>query len=105
METMTVRQSSGDDRIDALERKVDAGFLRVDERFKRVDGQFKHVDQRFDEVNQRFDRVEGEARLLRTEMKAGFDLIHERLDAFQRTMLLFYGTIIAALLGVLGTQL
>jgi hypothetical protein len=38
-------------------------------------------------------------------MKSGFNRIDERLDSFQRTMLLSYGGMIAGLLGVIATQL
>jgi|GEM_PF-1653635 len=105
METMTVRQGSSDDRIDALERKVDKGFLHVEHRFESIDQRFERVDQQFEQVDKRFDKVEGDIRETRREMKAGFDRIDARLDAFQRTTILAYGGMIAGIFGVLVTQL
>jgi DNA anti-recombination protein RmuC len=98
MKAMTIRSNWSDDRIDGLEQKVVDGFRHVDRRFEQV-------DQRFEQVDQRFDRVEGEFREIRKEMKAGFERIDDRLDSFQRTMLLSYGGMIAGLLGVIATQL
>ena len=97
METMTVRQSWSDDRIDGLERKVDEGFRHVDERFEQVDKRFEQVDKRFEQVDKRFDRVEGELYDLRREMNA-------RFDSLQRSLLIFGGSMFAALLGAFATQ-
>lgn len=80
-----------DDRLDNLSS-------RMDERFDHVDERFKQVDQRFDQVDQRFDRVEADIREIRTEMKAGFEGLH-------RTLMQVGGGIIAALIGVIATQL
>lgn len=117
METMTaVRENWNDDSLDGLERKVDEGFRHVDQRFEQVDQRFEQVDKRFEQVDQRFEQVdkrfegierrqENGFRELRGEMKGGFDRIDARLDAFQRTLILFCGGLIAALLGLVGTQL
>jgi len=90
METMTVRQSWSDDRIDGLERKVDEGFRHVDQ-------QFKQVDKRFEQIDKRFERVERELYDLRGEMNA-------RFDSLQRTLLIFGGAMFVALLGAFATQ-
>ena len=75
MEAM--RQSWTDDRLDALNEKVDRGF---------------------EEVDKRFDRVEGDIREFRVEVNA-------RFDSLQRTMMQIGGVVIAALIGVIATQL
>jgi hypothetical protein len=75
METMAVRQSWNDDRIDGLELKVDEGF--------------RHVDKRFEQVDRRLDRIEGELHELGREMNA-------RFDSLQRTLLVFGGGMFAA---------
>ncbi len=58
----------------------------------------ERLDDFRDEVNRGFDRVEGDIRDMRTEMNG-------RFDALQRTMILFCGGIITALLGLIATQL
>jgi DNA anti-recombination protein RmuC len=96
MEAMT--KSWTDER---LEERFDA----IDRRFDAVDQRFAEVDRRFDAVDQRFDRIEGEIRDLRLEMKAGFDRVDERFEAMHRLMVQGGIVIIAALLGLIGTQL
>jgi tetrahydromethanopterin S-methyltransferase subunit G len=105
MEAMTARPNWSDDRIDGLERKVDEGFRHVDQRFEQVDKRFEQVDKRFEQMDKRFEKVEGELQGLRTDLKSGFDLIHDRLHSFQRTLILFCGGLITGLLGILATQL
>jgi hypothetical protein len=73
-----------DDRIDALSDRVDAGFVRVEREFARVD--------------KRFEQVDSDIRELRSEMNA-------RFDSLQRTMIQFGGLMIAALIGLIATQL
>jgi hypothetical protein len=75
----------------------------------RLDDFAKHVDQRFDAVDKRFDAVErqtkesfdhvgADVRELRKDLNAKF-------DGLQRTLLLSNGAIVAALIGVIATQL
>jgi hypothetical protein len=89
MEAM--RQSWTDERLDDLNRNVDRRFAEVDRRFDEV-------DRRFDRVDERFDRVDDEFREMRVEMNA-------RFDSLQRTMLQMSGLVVAALIGVIATQL
>jgi tetrahydromethanopterin S-methyltransferase subunit G len=96
MEAM--RQSWTDDRLDALNEKVDR-------RFDEVDRRFDEVDRRFSEVDRRLDNVEGEVKELRREMTAGFDLVHARFDSMQKTMFQSSVLVVAALLGIIATQL
>jgi len=85
METMTASQNSSDDR-----------------RFEQVDRRFDRLERRMENG---FRDLRGEMSDQRGEMKAGFDRIDTRLDAFQRTMILFCGGIIAGLLGLIASQL
>ena len=50
------------------------------------------------ETARRFDTLE-------RRMENGFDRVDARFDALQRTMILFSGGIIAALIGLIATQL
>jgi hypothetical protein len=70
---------------------------RLDDFAKHVDQRFDAVDRRFDDVSKRFDRVDADFRELRTDLSSKF-------DGLQRT--LFFGNIaiIAALIGVIATQ-
>lgn len=56
------------------------------------------LSERFDQVDRRFDCLED-------RMEAGFARIDTRLDALQRTMLQTNAVIIAALVGVIATQI
>jgi DNA anti-recombination protein RmuC len=100
---------------------------RLEERFDAIDQRFDAIDQRFDGVDRRLDRVETDIRELRgemnarfdqsnsslnarfdkmnAEMKAGFDRVDERFEAMHRLMIQGGIVIIAALLGLIGTQL
>jgi hypothetical protein len=78
---------------------------RLGGRFDRIDERFDHVDERFKQVDHRFDRVETDIRELRGEVKGGFDRIDARFDAMQRTLFLAAAGIVAALIGLIATQL
>jgi hypothetical protein len=82
MEAM--RQSWSDDRLDGLNEKVDLRFDRVER------------DQREFRLEMKEFRVE--MKELRVEM-------NERFDSIQRTMLQIGGVVVAALLGIIATQL
>lgn len=100
MESM--RESWTDKRLDDLNDKVDRGFERVDgdlralrietrTEFTALRGEmksgFEAVDQSFDAVNQRFDAV------------------NQRFDALHRLLLQLGGLLVAALIGLIATQL
>jgi hypothetical protein len=61
---------------------------------ERMDDFAKHTDQRFDAVDKRLDAIE--RRLERLD---------DRFAALQRTLLLLCGGIMAALVGLIATQL
>lgn len=87
METMTVRQSWSDDRIDGLELKVDEGFRNVAERFKRV-------DERFDLIDERLERLE-----------VGMESLRRLMVMFCVGMAGCFATMFTTLLVVVLTQL
>jgi hypothetical protein len=60
---------------------------RLDDLNERVSDGFRGVDRRFDRVDARFDKMD------------------ERFDAMQRTMVGSAGLVIAALIGLIATQL
>jgi hypothetical protein len=90
MESM--RESWTDKRLDDLNGKVDRGFERID------------ADLRAQRVETRTEFT-----ALRGEMKAGFDRIDERFDerfdALHRLLIQFAGLLVAALIGLIATQL
>jgi hypothetical protein len=69
------RESWTDDRLDDLARRMDAGFRRVDD----------------------------DIRELRGEMNGRFDSIDRRFDSLHRAMLLFSGSLVVSLFGLLAT--
>jgi hypothetical protein len=93
---------------------------RLEERFDRIDERFDAIDRRFDRVDADFRELRGEmhagsrelrgemhagSRELRGEMHAGFDRIDARFDALQHLLIRLGGVVIAALLGLIATQL
>jgi len=73
----TMRESWTDERLDDLKQEVHEGFRRADGRFDRIDERFECFEVRLD----------------------------ERFDALQRTLIGTSGVVIAALLGIIATQL
>jgi tetrahydromethanopterin S-methyltransferase subunit G len=103
MEAM--RESWTDARLDDFAQHTDRRFDEVDHRFDKVDMQFEAVDRRFEDVDRRFDSLE-------RRMEAGFSEVNARFDALQRTLLQLGGgllaglvVLLAALIGLIGTQL
>jgi hypothetical protein len=97
MESM--RESWTDKRLDDLNEKVDRGFERID------------ADLRGLRLETRTEFV-----ALRGEMKAGFDRVDERFErmdqrlgerfeALHRLLVQFAGLLVAALIGLIATQL
>jgi hypothetical protein len=72
---------------------------------KRLDERFRAIDQRFDGMEQKMD--DGFARMDAgfARIDAGMREFNGRFDAMQRTLLGMSGVIIAALIGLLATQL
>jgi tetrahydromethanopterin S-methyltransferase subunit G len=77
MAVMMTRETWTDQRLDDLNKKVDDGFAGVDARFDRLE---TRMDKQFSELNQRFDRM-------------------------QFTLIGSAAAIIAALIGLIATQL
>jgi tetrahydromethanopterin S-methyltransferase subunit G len=81
MAVMVPREKWTDERLDDLNKKVDNGFRGVGARFDHLEARFEaQMDKQFGELNQRFDRMQ-------------FTLIGSAV------------TIIAALIGLIATQL
>jgi len=76
-----------DERMGDFAKHTDQRFDAVDQRFDAVDKRFDAVDRRFDAVDCRLDRLD------------------DRFAALQRTLLLMSGGIMAALVGLIATQL
>jgi hypothetical protein len=81
MAVMVPRENWTDQRLDDLNKKVDDGFGRMDRRFENLEAR---MDTRFESMEERFDA---------------------RFDALNRTLLGSAAVIVAALLGILATQL
>lgn len=79
-----MREAWSDDRLDDLNRRVENGFNRVDTDIRELRS----------EMNSRFDRVD-----------ARFDAIDKRFDAMQRLMIQGGAVVIAALIGLIATQI
>src|SRR5215218_2752907 len=95
--------------------KVDERFEKVDERFEKVDARFDKVDARFDKVEGKFDKVEGKfdkvegkmergMKELRVEMNLRFQGLDARFDSLQRSLFAAAIVIVAAFLGMIGTN-
>jgi hypothetical protein len=84
----SMRESWTDARLDDLNGKVDRGFERID-----ADLQAQWAESRNEFI------------ALRSEMKAGFDRVDERFDAMYRLMIQLGGAMLAALIGLVATQL
>jgi tetrahydromethanopterin S-methyltransferase subunit G len=88
-----------DERLDDLNKKVDVGF--ADTKAEMRAG-FARVDQRFAETKaeagERLDRLE-------TRMDKQFSELNQRFDRMQVALLASAGAIIAALIGLIATQL
>jgi chromosome segregation ATPase len=65
--------------VDGRFEQVDARFEQVDARFEQVDTRFTQVDRRFEQVDARFDRLEA-------RMQAGFESVHDQINAVMRVM-------------------
>lgn len=93
MEAM--REAWTDDRLDDLNGKVNEGFRRVDADVRALRTETKAEFRSLrGEMSERFDRVDSR-----------FDRMNERFDGLQRTIIVVNGGVMAALLGVVATQL
>jgi hypothetical protein len=73
-----------------------------DERLDDLNGRIGELGRRMD---QGFAWVDADLREIRSEMNARFEHVEARFDALQRTMLQLGGGMIAALIGLIATQL
>ncbi len=73
-----------DEKLDGLKQEMDL-------RFDYVDRQFEQVDKRFDKIEARLDTID-----------ARFVRLDERLDAMYRLMILFGGSMFAAMASIVA---
>ena len=94
------------DRIETdirdLRGEMNSRFDRMDDRFDKINAD---VNTRFDRVGERFDRVDDRFDKMNADVNARFEKVTERLEAMHRLMIQGGIVIIAALLGLIGTQL
>ncbi len=112
-----MRESWTDDRMDDLNDKVDALHLEMRTEFKAVRGEMKTEFKAVrGEMKEEFRAVRTEMKeefgAVRTEMKAGFDKVDERFQSMDQRLLDIYrmmfgfcGLMLAALIGLLATQI
>jgi DNA anti-recombination protein RmuC len=74
------KMSWTDERMDDFAAETRRRFDRVDERFDKVDERFDKIDRRFERMDERFDRL-------------------------QHLLIQFCGLMLAAVIGLLATQL
>ena len=96
MEAMRERWT--DDRLDDLNGKVDALRLEMRTEFRAFRGEMKagfdKIDERFERVDERFERIDER-----------FEKMDERLLQIYQAMLAFCGVAMAALIGLIATQI
>lgn len=90
-----MRESWTDERLDDLNGKVDRGFERIDADLHAQRAEFSALRT----------ETSAEFAALRSEMKSGFDRVDERFDAMYRLMIQLGGAMLAALIGLVATQL
>lgn len=90
-----MRESWTDARLDDLNGKVDELGRRMDNGFNRVEADLRALRE---ETKTEFTAARGEA-------NARFERIDDRFDALQRLMLQLSGIFVAALIGLIATQL
>jgi predicted nucleic acid-binding Zn-ribbon protein len=115
MEAM--RESWTDDRMDDLNGKVDGLRLEMRTEFQAIRGEMKEEFGAVrTEMKEEFRAVRGEMKTefaaVRGEMQAGFDKIEGRFQSMDQRLLDIYrmmfgfcGLMLAALIGLLATQL
>jgi hypothetical protein len=77
-----MRDAWTDERLDDLNHRVDEGFRRLDADIRALRGE---MSQLRGEMNERFDRVD------------------RRFESLQRTLILSFGGIVAALIGLIAS--
>jgi hypothetical protein len=85
---VSMRESWTDERLDDLNAKVDRGFERINA-----------------DLHELRSETRAEFTAVRSEMKSGFDRVDERFDAMYRLMIQLRGGMLAALIGLIATQL
>jgi hypothetical protein len=101
-----MRESWTDERLDDMKaeaaergRRMELGFAEARTELKHEAGVLRT------EIGALRTEVGTETGVLRTEMREEFGSLHERFDRLQQTMIYLSGVMIAALIGVIATQL
>lgn len=101
-----MKESWTDDRLDDLNDRVGELDVRMEARFAQVDARFDALDAKFDA---KFDalnaRLETKFDALNARFDTKLDAIDARFDAMHRSIIQFGGMMIAAVFGVIATQL
>jgi flagellar capping protein FliD len=110
MEAM--RESWTDDRLDDLNGKVDALRVEMSDRFDKIDGRFDKIDDRFEKMDDRFEKMDDRFEKMDDRFDRRFERIDDRFESMDarllqiyQTMLWFCGVALAALIGLLATQI
>lgn len=90
-----MRETWTDERLDDLNAKVDRGFARVDVDLRSLRA----------ETSAEFTAMRGEMKAGFDKMDARFEKMDERFEAMYRLMLQLGGGALAALIGLIATQL
>jgi D-ribose pyranose/furanose isomerase RbsD len=105
-----MRESWTDERLDDLNGRIGEGFSRIDADLgaQRAESIALRKEMKDESIVLRREMRE-DSIALRREMKASFDALgsemNARFDAMHQTMIRSAGIVIAALIGVLATQL
>jgi chaperonin cofactor prefoldin len=112
----TMRETWTDERLDDLNAKVDRGFERIDTDLRSLRAEtgagftamrgemkagFDKMDERFERMDARFERID--ARFERIDPR--FEAMDARFEAMYRLILQLGGIVVAALIGLIATQL
>lgn len=108
-----MRDSWTDGRLDDLSDRMDRGFehaagerreirAEMDRRFEQAAGERRELRA---EMDHRFAQAAGERKEIRVEMREHHVAIERRFDSLQQTMILAAAGVIAALIGLIATQL
>jgi hypothetical protein len=106
----TVRDSWTDERLDDMGRRMELGFAEVKTELRREIGSVRQemrqeIGSVRQEMRQGIGSVRQEIGSVRDEMRQELAAIDDRLHGMQRMMIQFQGILIAALIGLIATQL
>lgn len=89
----------------ALRGEMDKRFDKIDDRFEKVDARFEKVDACFEKIDDRFDKIDERMRKGLERVEERFQIMDRRLLDTYRMMMGFCGLMLAALIGLIATQI